>query len=181
MAAFLLVLFAILDRVLLASGSHAPHAWWNFTAVGGSLLFFGARRSLRQAWIPVVALMATDYILTTQMYGYSFHATSYLITWAWYAGAVLLGAGLLRRNHNAGRVAGASFASATLFFLASNFVGLYPISMYPHNFAGLMAAYAAGVPFYRNDLVSTLLVTGVAFGVLALVKQREQAHGAIAA
>jgi hypothetical protein len=68
MAAFLLVLFAILNRVWLGTGPHAPHMWWNFTAVGGSLLFFGARRSLKQAWIPVLALMATDYFLTKYCY-----------------------------------------------------------------------------------------------------------------
>jgi hypothetical protein len=181
MSAFLLVLFAILNRVFLASGSHAPHAWWNFTAVGGSLLFFGARRPLRQAWIPVAALIATDYLLTTYMYGYSFHVTSYLITWTWYAAAILLGAALLKRSQDWKHIAGASFASSTLFFLASNFVGLYPVSMYPHNLTGLFASYAAGVPFYRNDLVSTLLVTGVAFGVLAFAKSRETAHGAAAA
>jgi len=44
MTAYLLILVAILSRV--APLSH--HAWWNFTAVGGSLLFFGARRPLKQ-------------------------------------------------------------------------------------------------------------------------------------
>jgi hypothetical protein len=181
MSAFLLVLFAIVTRVLLASGTHAPHAWWNFTAVGGSLLFFGARRPLRQAWMPVLALMATDYLLTTQLYGFSFHLTSYLITWAWYAAAILLGSALLKRKHDIQHIAGASFASATSFFVVSNFVGLYPVSMYPHNFTGLIASYEAGIPFYRNDLVSTLLVTGIAFGVVALANGREHADGAIPA
>jgi hypothetical protein len=45
----------------------------------------------------------------------------------------------------------------------------------------LVQCFAAGVPFYRNDLVSTLLVTGVAFGALALVRQREEhARGVVA-
>ena len=178
MAAFLLVLFAILTRVWLASGTHAPHAWWNFTAVGGSLLFFGARRSLRLAIVPVLALVATDYLLTTRMYGYAFHPASYTITWSWYCAAILLGAVLLKRNRDVKRIAAASFASSTAFFLASNFAWLYPVSMYPHNFAGLVASYAAGVPFYRNDLLSTLVFAGVAFGALAIVEQREHAGAA---
>ena len=172
MSAFLLVLFAVATRVFLASGTHAPHAWWNFTAVGGSLLFFGARRPLRQAWMPVLALIATDYLLTTYFYGYPFHLPSYLITWTWYAGAILLGAALLKTHASATRIVAASFASATSFYLVSNFVGFHPArSLYPHTVAGMWSSYAAAVPFYRNDLVSTLLVTGVAFGAVALARQ----------
>jgi len=181
MAAFLLVLFAILNRVWLGTGSHAPHAWWNFTAVGGSLLFFGARRSLKQAWIPVLALMATDFFLTKYAYGFPFHPQDYLVTWAWYVGAILLGAWLLQKRASAGRVVGASFASATSFFLVSNFVVWLASAMYPRTASGLMECFSAGVPFYRNDLVSTVLVTGVAFGALALLRQREEnARGVIA-
>ncbi|MBV8672218.1 MAG: hypothetical protein JOZ33_02180, partial [Acidobacteriaceae bacterium] len=55
---YLLILLAILSRVV-------PHpAWLNFTAVGGSLLYFGARRPLRQVILPVALLAATDYYLT---------------------------------------------------------------------------------------------------------------------
>ena len=50
MFAYLLLLAAVLTRVL-------PHAgWMNFTAVGGALLFFGARRSWREMLLPLVAL-----------------------------------------------------------------------------------------------------------------------------
>jgi hypothetical protein len=182
MAAFLLVLFAILNRVWMGTGSHAPHLWWNFTAVGGSLLFFGARRSLRQAWIPVLALMATDFFLTKYAYGVPFRPQEYLVTWAWYVGAILLGWWLLRSHASVGRVVGASFLSATTFFLVSNFNPIHAgAALYPLTASGLMQSFVAGVPFYRNDLVSTLLVTGLAFGALALVRQRqENTHGVIA-
>jgi hypothetical protein len=174
MAAFLLVLFAILNRVWLGTGSHAPHMWWNFTAVGGSLLFFGARRSLKQAWIPVLALMVTDFFLTKYAYGYPFQVQDYLVTWAWYVGAIVLGAWLLKNRASAGRVVGAAFASATSFFLVSNFVVWVAAAMYPRTTGGLMQCFAAGVPFYRNDLVSTVVVAGLAFGALALVRHRDE-------
>jgi hypothetical protein len=45
--------------------------------------------------------------------------------------------------------------------------------MYPRNWGGLVACYAAGVPFYRNDLVSTALLLGVAFGVPVLVRRMQ--------
>ncbi len=55
MAAYLLLLVAVLSRLL-------PHAgWMNFTAVGGALLYFGARRSWREMLAPLAVLMATDY------------------------------------------------------------------------------------------------------------------------
>ena len=58
MIAYLLLLVAVLTRVM-------PHAgWMNFTAVGGALLYFGARRSWREMLAPLAVLMATDYYLT---------------------------------------------------------------------------------------------------------------------
>jgi hypothetical protein len=35
--------------------------------------------------------------------------------------------------------------------------------MYPHSAAGLATCYAAALPFYRNDFVSTVVVAGIAF------------------
>jgi hypothetical protein len=81
-------------------------------------------------------------------------------------------------------VIGASVTASTSFFLVSNFVFFYadPVALYPHTFAGMVQAYAAGVPFYRNDLISTLLVTGAAFGALALLQNKQHAaHTAAAA
>ncbi len=42
------------------------------------------------------------------------------------------------------------------------------IAMYPRSLAGLGACYAAGLPFYRNDLVSTALTAGALFGLPVL-------------
>ena len=53
--------------------------------------------------------------------------------------------------------------------------------MYPHNFAGLTACFMAALPFYRNDLLSTGLVLGLAFGLPALVRRfSETEHKAAA-
>ena len=62
MAAYLVLLFAVLSRIL----PHALHATGlGFTAVGGGLLYFGARRSRWHALAATAALMATDFYLTT--------------------------------------------------------------------------------------------------------------------
>ena len=167
MSAYLLILFAILSRIAVSS----HHGWLNFTAVGGSLLFFGARRPLRQAILPVIALAALDYYMTVYVYSYPFAAQDYLITWAWYAAVIVLGHLLLRDRKSVGRVGAAVILSSTSFFLASNFAAWTVLrGIYPHTFSGLMTAYAAGLPFYRNDLLSTTLVAGLAFGLPALVE-----------
>jgi hypothetical protein len=166
MAAYLVLLFAVLSRIL-------PHAFgatgMGFTAVGGGLLFFGSRRSRWQTVIAVLALMATDYYLSLYVYGYAFHASSYLVTWAWYAGLCLLGHQALGNGKaSAARVAGAVFASATSFFILSNFVVWAASGMYPHNVAGLAACYIAAIPFYANDAMSTAMTAGALFGLPVL-------------
>jgi hypothetical protein len=166
MSAYLLILFAILSRVAVSS----HHGWLNFTAVGGSLLFFGARRSLRQAALPVLALAAMDYYMTVFVYSYPFRAQDYLLTWAWYAAVIVLGRLLLRERTSVGRVGAGVVLASTSFFLASNFAAWSVLGIYPHTFSGLMTSYAAGLPFYRNDLLSTGLVAGLAFGLPALVR-----------
>lgn len=167
MSAYLLILFAMLSRIAVSS----HHGWLNFTAIGGSLLYFGARRPLRQAFLPVIALAALDYYMTVHIYSYPFAAQDYLITWAWYAAVIVLGHLLLRDRKSVGRVAAGVALSSTTFFLASNFAAWTVLrGYYPHTFSGLMTAYAAGLPFYRNDLLSTGLVAGLAFGLPALVE-----------
>lgn len=168
MAAYLLIVLAVLSRVV-------PHPWMNFTAVGAGLLFFGARRPLREMALPVLALMATDYYLTTFAYGYAWHTSAYLVTWAWYAAALMLGWILLRRHTTLTRVVGAPVLASTSFFVVSNYAVWSGGTMYPHTLAGLGACFVAALPFYRNDLLSTLLITGVAFGLpLAARRLAEQ-------
>jgi hypothetical protein len=165
MSAYLLIILAVLSRVV-------PHpAWLNFTAVGGSLLYFGARRPLRQAIIPVALLAATDYYLTVYAYSYPFHVSAYLLTWVWYAGVIVLGRILLSRHVSALRVATGVLIAPTSFFLITNFAAWIGSPLYPQTVAGLGMSYVAGLPFYRNDLISTALVAGLAFGLPALARQ----------
>jgi hypothetical protein len=167
MPAYLLLLVAVLSRLL-------PHpAWLNFTAVGGALLYFGARRPWREMLAPLVALAATDYLLTVYSYHYAFAWQLYAATWAWYGMAMVLGLILLRSRTTVVRVSAAALLGPTSFFLVSNYVAwvsgfAYP---YPRSLSGLGACYAAGLPFYRNDLASTAIVATLAFGVPVLVRR----------
>lgn len=164
MGAYLLIVVAVLSRVM-------PHPWMNFTAVGGGLLYFGAKRPLREMLLPVSALIATDYFLTVFFYGYAFHTSEYLVTWGWYAAVVVLGRILLRRQATVGRLIAAPVLASTSFFALSNFAVWAAWPTYPHTLAGLGACYVAGLPFYANDVLSTTLVTGLAFGLPMLAKK----------
>jgi hypothetical protein len=178
MSAYLALLLAVLSRIL----PHTFHATSvNLTAVGGSLLFFGSKcngsSSLRSRWqalIAVLALAATDYYLTVYAYGFPFHVSSYLVTWAWYGAICLLGSGLLAKSASASRVVVGVLASATSFFVLSNFMVWAGGGMYPATAAGLGACYVAAVPFYANDLISTALVAGAFFGLPALARDIAQ-------
>lgn len=170
MSAYLLILVAVLSRIV-------PHTWLNFTAVGSGLLFFGARRPLSQAILPLAALAATDYYLTVFAYNYPFHIAAYLPTWIWYAAAIFLGRILLRDRLTWTRGISAVLLSSTSFFLISNYAVWAGSVMYPHTLSGLGACYVAGLPFYRNDLISTAIITALVFGLPALIHHQSQAHG----
>ncbi len=168
MVAYLLLLVALLTRVL-------PHAgWWNFTAVTGGLLYFGARRPWREMFAPLAVLIAADCYLTIFVYHYSFRWQGYVTTWLWYLAAMVLGSILLRKRVTFARGAAGALLGPTSFFLVSNYGVWAAGGMYPHTLAGLSACFLAGVPFYRNDLVATSIVLGVALGVPALVRRLRQ-------
>lgn len=167
MVAYLVLLLAVLSRLL-------PYAFHTtsvgFTAIGGGLLYFGARRSRWQTIPAVLTLMATDWYLTTQVFGYSFHASAYLVTWFWYAAVCLFGHQVLSTKASMLRVAGSVLATSTSFFILSNFAVWAGSNMYPHSAAGLVACYVAAIPFYANDLMSTAVTAGALFGLPALAR-----------
>ena len=172
MPAYLLLVLAILTRVM------PHHGWLNFTAVGGALLYFGARRPWREMLAPLAALMATDYCLTTFAYHYSFVWTAYVTTWAWYLAVMALGFILLKTKTSWLRVGAAVVLGPTSFFLISNYSVWVGGTMYPRTFAGLVSCYAAAIPFYRNDVLSTAIVAGLAFGIPVLVRKMRMERNA---
>ena len=169
MAAYLFLLIAVLSRLALAATPHPE--WFNFTAVGGMLLYFGARRSWREMLAPLAVLMATDFFLTVNVYHYSFRWESYIPTWTWYVAAMVLGQILLKTKTTWVRFGAGALLGPTSFFLLSNYAVWAGAGMYPKTLGGLGACFVAALPFYRNDLISTALVAGVAFGVPVLLRR----------
>ena len=177
---YLFVLLAIAVRLLPFVGplNFLPHAW-HFTPVAASLLFFGARGSRRQMWVPLVLLAATDVVLTKFIYSYSL-SWDHLVTWAWYAAILWLGTNL-REKSGPVRVVGVALASSVSFFLISNFAVWAAWEMYPKTFSGLMMSYAAGIPFFRGTVESDLFFSIAMFGtpvfLLALSRWMHKTSG----
>ena len=171
MLAILFVLFAVGFRFL-------PHPL-AFTPVAASLLYFGARVPRKYVWIPVALFAASDVILTKMIYGYALPADTY-ISWAYYLAIVLFG-GVLMTNSKAWRVLGAALGASVFFFIISNFGVWAAWAMYPKTLGGLMAAYIAGVPFFRNDVAGDLVFTALFFGIghMVHVMAGRRAHAAI--
>src|SRR5258708_26085148 len=114
MLAYLFVIFAVAVRL-----QFIPHLW-NFTPVMAALLYFGARGSRRQLWLPLALLIASDLVLDKYVYFYPFSWDLFL-TWAWYA--LVLGIGTaLSKNAKPLRIAGAALTGSMSFFLISHFV-----------------------------------------------------------
>lgn len=159
MLAYLFVILAVAVRFL-------PHPM-AFTPVGASLLFFGARGPRRQMWLPLALFAASDVILTTVVYRYPF-TWDHFVTFAWYAGMLWLGTKL--RTGGSVRILGAALAGSVSFFLLSNFaVWAVWHDMYPMTFAGLMACYAAGLPFFRRAVEGDVIFTAAMFAMPGLL------------
>ena len=171
MLAYLFVFVAIAVRFM-------PHPWM-FTPVAASLLFFGAKGSRRQLWIPFVLFAATDVVLTKFVYSLTF-SWDHFVTFSWYAAILWLGT-TLRGRTTPLRVAGAAVASSVSFFVLSNFAVWACWNMYPKTLAGLMMSYTAALPFFRNAAMGDLLFTAAMFSVPVLLPmlapQRDSVHG----
>lgn len=153
MLAYLFVILAVAVRFM-------PHPWM-FTPVTGSLLFFGARGSRRQLWIPFALLAASDVVLTKWVYSYPF-SWDHCVTFAWYAAVLWLGTRLGTKTKMA-PVIGAALASSVSFFLISNLAVWASTDMYPKSLSGLEECYIAALPFFRHAFAGDLIFTVAMF------------------
>ena len=162
MLAYLFILIAIAVRLaIVVIPSHPFH----FTPIGAALLYFGARRSRKEFAIPVLMLAVADVYLTRVHYGVT-QSWDFLVICAWYTAALFMGQFIVSKTTPV-RVISAALASATSFFLVSNFAVWVFGTMYPHNWAGLTQCYTMAIPFFRNTFASDLILTPIAFSIPA--------------
>jgi hypothetical protein len=151
--------FAVILFVMLVLSRLMPHPL-NFTALGAVALFAGSlwpKSSLRFA-VPLVAMVATDFyfgIYPGIAFNYAAVALSVLVApkilaplWA---------------------IAGRGALAAILFFIVSNFGVWLQAGIYPMDLAGLTECYIQGLPFFKNQLLSTWLFSAVLYTTYRLL------------
>ena len=152
-------LVAIVAAAALRLVPHPP----NFSPIDAMALFSGAYLGRRQiAFIaPLAALLLSDAVLGF----YHGMATVY----ASVAMIVALGWGLSQRRSPL-RVAVAAVAGSIIFFVTTN-LGMWLFSgIYPVTYAGLVACYAAALPFFQNTVAGDLFYAVLLFGGFALAQ-----------
>lgn len=137
--------------------------WSGFTPIFAIALFAGfiIRQRGNSFLLPLLALFISDAIIqflyVQGLFAYAGFYDGQLKNYGILLIATLLGWFLKGRNF--GSLLGGAVAAPTIFFLLSNF-GVWMSTgeaVYSRDFSGLMTCYAAGLPFYKNALISTMI------------------------
>jgi len=152
-----LVIAAFVSRI-------APH-YPNFTAMG-ALAFMGASQSrnlFKTIALSFAVLMASDLLINNLIYPSGSFVLMYKGSIWTYAGFIVYAvAGHYAKSGAKGIVA--LITGSVGFFLLSNLgVFLSEFSLFPRTTSGLVATYAAGLPFYAPELISTALFSAIAY------------------
>jgi len=148
----------------------------NFNPLGAIALMGGVLfgRNWLAFLIPVSALFVGDLLLSSNNalnQDYLFSA-SFLTVYASFGVMIALGM-LLAKKPSLSGVLGGSLLAAIVFFAVTNAGSWFTLPEYPKTFDGLMAAYTAGIPFFRNTLVSQVLFSIGIYVVYSFATQRK--------
>lgn len=147
------LLSAILGAAALRLVPHPP----NFSPIDAMALFSGAylgRRAI--AFVaPLAALLLSDALLGFyQGMATVYSAVALVVVIGWWLS--------LRRTPL--RIAAAAVAGSVTFFVITN-LGMWLFSgFYPVTYTGLVACYAAAIPFFQNTLAGDLFYAVLLFG-----------------
>ena len=163
-----LILVAALTRLL----PHPP----TYSPVEAVALFGGAYFASRY-WallVPLAAMLLSDLVLARingALYTDWFGSSGMLLVYACVAIGVFLGY-RMRGKVSGARVLGYSLLGSVLFFVVTNFGAWLSSPIYPQTAAGLLAAYAAGIPFFKWTVLGTLFYSAALFGGFAMLRRR---------
>jgi hypothetical protein len=140
-----------------------PSLYWSgFSPVIAIALFSGFMMPRKDIsfMFPLLALLISDTVIQG-LYENNLFKYEGIYSGQWKNYLVLLSAtviGLALKGKKTISLVTGAIAAPTVFFLISNFsVWLSQDILYPKNFSGLMTCYAAGLPFYKNSLISTIV------------------------
>jgi hypothetical protein len=166
----LIILLAAFSRII----PHMP----NFSPLGAIGLFGAAHfdKKWKAFLIPVAATWLSDLFINNVIYVQYYPAFTWFYQgFYWQYGSYLLITltGLLIFNKiSKAKVLTGALASAVIFFLISNFGCWIGSSLYPQNPTGLMACYAAGIPFVKGTLLGNVFYSVALFGGYYLLQSK---------
>ena len=142
--------------IFIAALSRLVNHHWNFTAVGAASFAFALLfpTDKKVFFIPLVSLLVSDLIL-------GFHDTMLFV----YGGYILalLPFMMMAVNNTKLQKVLTVLSGSLIFFVVSNF-GVWAVGqMYSHNVSGLIETYVMGLPFYKNQFLSDILLTPALF------------------
>ncbi|MDX2114153.1 MAG: DUF6580 family putative transport protein [Planctomycetota bacterium] len=150
--------------VAVAAGSRLVDAAPNFAAVGAAALFAGFlfRSRVAACAVPVAAMLVSDALigfynpaLMAAVYG-SFIASAFL-------------GRLIQRRPGVPAVAAGALASASLFFVVTNFA-VWLTGSYGLTVDGLVRCFVAALPFFKYTLAGDVCYAAAFFGAAALAR-----------
>lgn len=153
----------LVAMVLLGAGARLlPHPW-NFTPLLAIGLFAGnkAQKASTGIFVTLGALVLSDAVM-------GFYSGFWYIYAAMLVPVLL---GRLVRDRGVGALAGVAVASSLSFFIITNFMVWATSQWYPHTAAGLLACYAAALPFYQNQALGDVFYTVGIFGGYAVLNR----------
>lgn len=135
-----------------------------FSAILAVALFAGfAEKDTKTAFLLPLAIVFVSDIFIQLLY------VTHLFPFAGFYGNqwinyLLIGAltfiGMILRKGKLPGMLTAAIVGPAVFFLISNYIvwsTQYNIIGYTHDFKGLMECYTAGIPFYRNSVIATII------------------------
>lgn len=154
-----------------------PHPW-NMTAIGAIAMFGGAYVSNRflAILIPVLATWVSDLVLNNTLYAsangqFMWFYDGFWLQYGAVAACVVLSI-FVFRSVTATRFVVGSLSTALLFYVLTNFGVWAGSTLYPQTTTGLVAAFAAGLPFLGGSLLGNLFYGGLLFGGFELAGRR---------
>jgi len=137
--------------------------WSGFSPVIAIALFSGfiIKQKEISFMLPLLALFLSDVIIqvlySADLFPYAGFYSDQWLNYLILLTSVLIGWFLQGKNISS--LAFGAFSGPTIFFLVSNLSTWMSSTqtLYPKTFSGLLVCYEAGIPFYRNSLIATLV------------------------
>ena len=133
----------------------------NFTATIALVIFTGylIQNRLLSILVILTSQVASDLYLGIY--------SSMIFVYAAYISIALLSP-IIMNKMNTKSVVLSSIISPSIFFIISNFGVWLTGSMYTFNLSGLITCYIAGIPFFDESLISTILFALTIFSIMKL-------------